>query len=270
MDSPSHPPNSVLKERVRLFWDADPCGSRYIEAEEGTREYYEEFDRFREAFYPYLDEVHDYGGAQEQDVLEIGVGLGADLTRYARAGARVTGMDLTMRAVKETRRRFSIFGLTGSFLEGDAENLPFPDESFDRVVSIGVLHHTPDTARAIREVRRVLRPGGLAVIMLYHRDSFRYRVVIPVLRRVHPRFRKMSDEEIIGEMYDGRGNPLGKVYSRREIEQLFTGYVLEDLSVRNFASTDIPVVGRFIPRRLLLATVGRMAGLDLYIRARKA
>src|SRR5207245_4997879 len=65
----------------------------------------------------------------------------------------------------------------------DAENLDFNDNSFDLVYSHGVLHHTPDTARAVREIHRVLRPGGRAVVMLYHRNSYNYRVNIRGLRR---------------------------------------------------------------------------------------
>src|SRR5262249_39123603 len=53
----------------------------------------------------------------------------------------------------------------------DAESLPFESDSFDVVYSWGVLHHTPDTARALKEVRRVLRPAGEARIMLYALDS---------------------------------------------------------------------------------------------------
>jgi ubiquinone/menaquinone biosynthesis C-methylase UbiE len=62
-------------------------------------------------------------------------------------------------------RRF-LAGLQGSLTQGDAENLPFADGSFDLVYSHGVLHHTPDTGRAVREVHRVLSPCGRALIMI--------------------------------------------------------------------------------------------------------
>src|SRR6185312_8029573 len=80
-------------------------------------------------------------------------------------------------------RRFELFNLPGTFHVADAERLDFPDNSFDIVYSHGVLHHTPDTAGAIREVHRVLRPGGRALVMLYHRNSYNYRVNIGLLRR---------------------------------------------------------------------------------------
>jgi len=96
------------------------------------------------------------------------VGLGADHQRFAEAGARLTGIDLTPRAVEHTRRRLALFGLSSDLSVGDAEALEFPDASFDVVYSWGVLHHSPDTPGAIDEVWRVLKPGGIARIMIYH------------------------------------------------------------------------------------------------------
>src|SRR5437016_2153494 len=93
-------------------------------------------------------------------VLEIGVGLGADHQRFAEAGAELYGIDLTDRAVRHTQGRLALFGLTSKLEVGDAERLNFPDEYFDCVYSWGVLHHTPNTAAAIAEVRRVLKPGA--------------------------------------------------------------------------------------------------------------
>jgi len=104
-------------------------------------------------------------------VLEIGVGLGADHQRFAEAGAELWGIDLTERAVEHTRRRLAAFGLSSTIAVGDAEALDFPDESFDQVYSWGVLHHSPNTPKAIAEVWRVLKPGGRANIMIYHKWS---------------------------------------------------------------------------------------------------
>ena len=105
-------------------------------------------------------------------MLEIGCGPGIDLVQLAGAGACVTGMDLTPPAVRLARRHLQISKLPGSVLEGNAELTPFADGTFDAVYSHGVLHHTVDTQRAIDEVHRVLKPGGEAVIMLYHRVSW--------------------------------------------------------------------------------------------------
>jgi ubiquinone/menaquinone biosynthesis C-methylase UbiE len=100
-----------------------------------------------------------------------------------KPAANYTGVDLTDAAVSLAKRRFELFQLPGTFHVADAERLDFPDNSFDLVYSHGVLHHTPDTAAAVREIHRVLRPGGKAVVMLYHRDSYNYRINISMLRR---------------------------------------------------------------------------------------
>src|SRR2546428_10890270 len=107
-------------------------------------------------------------------LLEIGCGMGTDLLQFARGGAKVTGTDLTPRSIEISRRHLTMYGESGDFAIVDCETLPFANESFDVVYSNGVLHHTPDTAGAVREIHRVLRPGGQARVMLYHRGSAAY------------------------------------------------------------------------------------------------
>lgn len=99
---------------------------------------------------------------------EIGVGAGTDFVQWIRHGARATGVDLSPNSFAECRARITAEGHPDVPLQvADAEHLPFPDDSFDVVYSYGVLHHSPDTAAAIRGVLRVLRPGGEARLMIY-------------------------------------------------------------------------------------------------------
>jgi ubiquinone/menaquinone biosynthesis C-methylase UbiE len=96
--------------------------------------------------------------------------MGADHLEWAKSGpASLTGIDLTDRAVGFTRSRLAFYGFASEVQVGDAEALPFADDSFDLVFSYGVLHHTPNTPQAVREVHRVLRPGGICRIMIYHK-----------------------------------------------------------------------------------------------------
>src|ERR687883_951599 len=173
-----------LKERVRAFWQANPCGVKFADAAPGTRLFYERVEEHRYRKEWHIPAAADFAGARGLRVLEIGCGLGTDGAQFARAGADYTGVDLTDAAVSLARRNFELQNLAGEVRTADAENLDFPDASFDLVYSHGVLHHTPDTERAVREVHRVLKPGGRAVVMLYHRDSYNYRVNIRVLRRL--------------------------------------------------------------------------------------
>ncbi|HEX6716186.1 MAG TPA: methyltransferase domain-containing protein [Pyrinomonadaceae bacterium] len=216
------------KLRAREQWSQDPCGAEYDrEHELGTREFFDEVERYRyeeyAAWMPRLMEFEKFRGAR---LLEVGCGMGTDLLQFARGGARCTGIDLTPRSIDITRHHFKLYGADGDFMISDGECLPFRNESFDVVYSNGVLHHTPDTAGAIRELHRVLRRGGVAKVMLYHRNSLNYWVEI-VLRRglLGMEFlRGRSAEEIMSrviEHSDHDARPLVKVYSRREARELF-------------------------------------------------
>ena len=89
----------------------------------------------------------------------------------ARHGLDVTAIDLTQVAALTASQRFARNAVAGRFAVADAGHLPFADNQFDYVYSFGVLHHAADTALTIREAHRVLKPGGEARIMLYHRRS---------------------------------------------------------------------------------------------------
>lgn len=152
----------VAKEEVKAFWEAEACGERYGAGH----------DHVRYQLEPQILPFADFGAAKGKKVLEVGIGLGADLVRWARAGAVVTGVDLTERAVSIARQRLAGEGLRADIYVGDAERLPFDDDQFDVVYSWGVLHHTPDPAGALAEAERVLAPGGRLKIMVYHRRSW--------------------------------------------------------------------------------------------------
>jgi SAM-dependent methyltransferase len=159
------------KAEVLQFWEAASCGEVYAEGDSAE----ERLRKHAEARYhlePYIHDFARFGEGSGQDVLEIGVGMGADHLEWARSGPRrLAGIDLTPSAVNWTAQRFEAYGLESDLREGDAENLPFSDNSFDLVYSWGVLHHSPDTPRAFLEAHRVLRPGGTLRAMIYHRPS---------------------------------------------------------------------------------------------------
>lgn len=155
--------NSLLedeKQRARDQWSQDPCGAESDrENEFGTREYFDAIERERyQKYAPWMPELmgfREFGGAR---LLEVGCGMGTDLLLFARGGAICTGIDLTPRSIAITRHRFELYGERANLLIADGERLPFTDSSLDVVYSNGVLHHTPDTAGAIQEMHRVLKP----------------------------------------------------------------------------------------------------------------
>jgi SAM-dependent methyltransferase len=162
----------ATKARVQAFWEEFPCGSAHADAREGSEDYFAQVERKRSELEPFIARYADFRAARGQRLLEIGVGLGTDFTRFVRAGADATGVDLSEHAAQLVRRRLELEGLHAKVQVADAEQLPFPDGCFDRVYSWGVLHHTPNTEIAVREAIRVLRPGGTLRVMLYARHSW--------------------------------------------------------------------------------------------------
>lgn len=108
---------------------------------------------------------------RDKRLLEVGCGLGTDLLQFARGGAHVCGLDLTLNGASLTKKRLEMYGFRGYVSVGDSESLPYADNAFDFVYSWGVIHHTPDTETAAREIVRVCKPGGRVLVMVYHRYS---------------------------------------------------------------------------------------------------
>lgn len=137
----------------------------------------------------------------------------------------------------------------------DGERLPFRSESFDVVYSNGVLHHTPDTAGAIREVHRVLRRDGVAKVMLYHRNSLNYWFEI-ILRRglLGGEFlRGQSAEEIMSrviEFSDHDARPLVKVYSRAQTRELFSMFREVVIDVEQLTRSELRFLSPLISEKL--------------------
>jgi len=238
----------------REFWSDYQPGFRFAGSPVGSRAFFDEVTAYRNAVEPHIGGVVDFGRWAGASVLEAGCGIGTDGVRFAVAGADYTGLDFSPTALSLAQHRFDMEGLPGRFVSGSVSLLPLRADQFDLVFSHGVIHHVEDTKAAVRELARVLKPGGTALIMLYHRQSLNYHVSIMVLRRAlasvllvpgterlvskvtgEPEAVVAGHKELLarhGLGYlrdralflnhntDGPGNPLAKVYSRAEAEAL--------------------------------------------------
>ena len=189
---PTALPATVDEERGwqhanRSWWESHPM--RYdwkdgIPYEEFSKEFFEEIDRrFFSAVELYapckkipFDWLIDFESLRTKDVLEIGVGNGSHAQLLAEHAQSFTGIDLTEYAVKSTSERMRVFRLAGTVAQMDAEHMQLPDNSADLVWSWGVIHHSANTRRILEEIHRVLRPGGEAIVMVYHRTIWEYYV----------------------------------------------------------------------------------------------
>ena len=193
----------MTQEQVREWWNRNPMSYDVddpIPYEEGSQEYFREIDR--RIFHPrymrltadatgrVFGRYVDFDALAGSDVLEVGCGSGIAAQMLAEAGATLTAVDLTPWAVETTRARLDAFWLDAEVFEADGEALPFDDASFDLVFSWGVIHHSSDMDRALRELVRVCRPGGTLVLMVYHRRSLFYATYkafqrfLPLARRL--------------------------------------------------------------------------------------
>jgi SAM-dependent methyltransferase len=267
----------AVDERNRSFWD-ELCGSGLagsLGITEITPTSVERFDRAYLDFYPYLVRYLDGLPVEGRDTLEIGLGFGTVGQVLAARGARYHGVDIAAGPVAMMRDRLRWVGAgEDGVLQASALELPWYPDTFDLVVSIGCLHHTGSLPLAVAEVHRVLRPGGMAFVMLYNAHSFRQLVQVP-RERLRAARKPRSEDEQVRAMYDvnsvGEAAPHTDFVSRRNVRSLFRAFSSVSVEAQNFESLILPLVRRrlTVPRERLLDNVARVLGLDLYIHARK-
>ncbi len=269
---------SSIDRQNQAFWD-ELCGTRLATTLGITEINPDSVARFDEAYmahYPYLARYLDDLPVEGRKVLEIGLGFGTVGQILAQRGAHYHGADIAAGPVAMLRDRLRWLGRPddGAIVQASALELPWPDKMFDVVVSIGCLHHTGDLPQAVREVHRVLVPGGTAFVMLYNASSFRQLVVVNRERLRAARARRSSDEQVRG-MYDanlaGDAAPHTDFVSRRDVRQLFGDFSDVVVQSQNFDSLTPTLGGHVLTvrREWLLGNVARLVGLDLYIHARK-
>ena len=258
----------TAKQDVRAFW-GDLYQQLYAENDAGLSpesllrqiDELEDLFRIREQSCVVEMPISEIGGAK---VLEIGSGAGGHSCIFAHHGARVTAVDITPERVASTAAKFAMLSGEGSgkALQADAENLPFADDSFDIVYSNGVLHHSPDTERCIAEVRRVLKPGGTAVIMLYSRISAAFMFNIFPRGIVTGEMFRWPEAEWVGRLTEGKPkfgntrNPITRVYSRRQMERLFADFEIVSLRKWSFQFDNFCVPRLTQIRRWVLTRLG--------------
>ena len=287
---------------VENYWQINLAGEAevaYLAA--NRKEFFDERDRQTRLLYPNLDENYGFAQAAGKLTLEVGCGMGYNSQRLAQSGARLVVLDLAQRAVLTTRERFALRGLSAWFLVADVENLPFVGGGLDMVFASGVIHHSPSTQLAAREIIRVLRVQGKATVMVYHRNSiwFWWNIVIVLgtlmlflhntpsgwlerILRARPRWRdlvmprgqRLSISDVIrsGTDFGGLRNPISRVYTRRQARALLSGLSgIEFVTEFNrFRALEEPVPLWVRSVRWMMAVVDRHWGWFLVIHGTKS
>lgn len=262
----------IEKERARDQWTKNPCG---FLADAGYPEpaYFDKVDASRyDDYAPWMRDVFEFERFADKDVLELGFGQGTDLAQYARAGARVAGVDLSPKHFEIAQTRFrEVEKVVPRLVIGDAEALPFADESFDHIHSFGVLHHSPDLPRSLREARRVLRPGGTMMIGLYYRwSAFHLFSKILTQGLVQRELFRKGYRWVMATVEVGGGDtlPLVRTYSKRQARRLFRDFEDLSLSVHHLDACHFGVLARRVSPERARELESRL-GWYLIIKARK-
>ena len=255
-----------LQKENKNWWTRNPMSydwhgsNRY---EEGSAEFFKEIDtRFFNSS-PLFEGSQPFGRfipfqeLKGKRVLEIGCGLGSHSQLLAEAGCRLTSIDLTPRAVALTKRRLELNQLSAEVLEMDGENMTFRDAEFDFVWSWGVIHHSAHTDRIVREVARVLKPGGEFRLMVYNRRAFDSYVKLMRGFATGKFFSGMSTDEILSYYTDGF---IARFYDQKSLKTLLEANGLRLLSATPLGQTSelVPLPGTGLTGSLKYGIVSKI------------
>jgi ubiquinone/menaquinone biosynthesis C-methylase UbiE len=252
-----------IREESKKYWDEHPIGVEVIGGVPRSIEAYQTYLDYYDEFYDYKHSIFEYERYVGKDVLEIGCGLGIDTIKFARIGSKVTAIDLSSTAVKSTRKLLEHYCLEADIRQMSAEHLDFLDQSFDVVYAYGVVMHVADVTATMDEIYRVLRPGGEALVVLYHRWSWYWALV------------KLSGTKVESEEGDP---PIVRVFSKRQAQKLFGRFSSSKIYSDRLPRTTLRRKGvlahcynyvfvpicRFIPRAVM-----KLVGWHLIIKAVK-
>lgn len=212
-------PRTLSVTDLKRYWDEHPIGVEPFGEPIGSPEFYEKYLAYYDGFYDYKWRTFQYQKYRGRKVLEVGCGLGIDSVKFAKHGAELTCIDLSDTAVRCTRGFLESLDLEATVLQGAVEHLEFPDESFEVVYAYGIIMHVPDERRAIAEIRRVLKPGGEALVVLYHRRSWYWLLA------------RLTGTNVESEL----GDPgIKRVHSLDEVRELFRNFSRIDISLDRF------------------------------------
>ena len=255
---------------IQRFWHAHPCGDEQVG---GLKDDYEDFfhryDVFRYRTESHIPRCLDQIAFGNKQVLEIGLGQGAESEQIIRRGGRWNGIDLTKESCHRVRTRLQIRNLPhGRLVQGSVLTLPFSDGSMDIVFSHGVLHHVPDVKMAQEEIARVIKPNGQLVIMVYAKYSINYLLSISMLRRLglaamyllrrpgkgiyalhlenarkYGLWSYLKMENFVHRNTDGPLNPYSKVYGLKDLKADFPRFRLLRWHKEHMHAPPLPIAG---------------------------
>ena len=211
--------NTSFAKEMKDYWDQNPIGVEQFDELVGSPEFYKKYLEYYDDFYGYKWKTFQYEKYKDKKVLEIGCGLGVDSVKFAKSGADLTCIDLSDTSVQNTKKGLSHLNLKANVAQGNVEELDFPDNTFDVVYAYGVLMYAQNEKKAYEQVYRVLKPGGEALVTLYHSRSWYWLLVT------------FSGTKVESEKGDP---PLNRAHSIKEVRKLFKDYSSVQITLDRF------------------------------------
>jgi 2-polyprenyl-3-methyl-5-hydroxy-6-metoxy-1,4-benzoquinol methylase len=266
----------------RRWWTAQTMSYDWhsqITAETYSRAWFDEIDRrfiFGARLFAHEETAFDciipFKLLKGKRVLEIGCGMGLHAELMANAGASVVAVDISDTSVLSTNKRASLKNLSLDVRQMDATKLDFEDESFDFVWSWGAIHHAAQTGRIIKEIHRVLRPGGEVRVMVYNLEGMPAYITIATKYLLNF-WRGRSLDQYLWQSTDGF---MARHYSKDLLTDLFNTFFFDTRVVSYGQDADAVPLPRFLRKPLLRlfnqASLRRWAnsrGAFLFVTARK-
>ena len=169
---PTDQSSGASQRAVREYWNTHIHDLEITRHAPGTPGFFADLEQYHFEKLHHLPRLVPFDRYAGRDVLEVGCGAGTDLVRFARHGARVTGVDMALSSIALARTNFANEGLKVRLAVADGEQLPFRSAAFDLVYAHGVVQYTTHPEALVDECRRVLRPGGTAIFQVYNRISW--------------------------------------------------------------------------------------------------
>jgi SAM-dependent methyltransferase len=244
-------------DEVRSFWNSNPLFKGESNFDIGTKEFFIEHEKIviQDCFAGQLDQKIFIPMKKDAKILDVGCGVGFWIVEFGKRGYHnLYACDLTPAAVEIARKRAQIFGVKAEVQIGNAEMLPYENDSFDHINCQGVIHHTPNTESCVAEFSRILKKDGTASLSVYYRNFFLRcwpfakwigKVLSKFGFKLNGRGREnifaLDDVNEIVKLYDGAGNPIGKSYSAPQFIKMLEPYFeIQEVYFHFFPARSLP------------------------------